>query len=434
MESIVSQGSDELIPSLDFSIGSNSASYVISREFATFFSSQNLVSSGGVRVAKWQLSSVNSFLDLSSLYFVMRLTNKSSAPIQFLGAEGWCMFNRFMSRVSGTLVDDIDNFALGESIARRLLPLEKQENLSQMFLGHTASGTGDGILKSPPLGVGESRLVMFRPMTSAILNMSKMFPGFLLGSAGLELSMTLADPNESTLSSSSSFELSDLRAICETVQVDSQLVESYTRVMLEGRSLFLDLNSIDHTTSFLPSGQNKFNVTSSRTFSRLNTLIAVLQQEPSTGTNVSDIATRLCNQLYQPASTAFDIESHITIAGTRMPLFSNRGVEHFVRFLRGTGLMAGLGTSTAIGQAGFFGTVATVPANNVNAVSCLFVSDTERMPSNDHTGLPLDAGNLLTIFFDKVGTTSAEAPSRVVLQYHYSTILELSNGGATFYS
>ena len=96
--------------------------------------------------------------------------------------------------------------------------------------------------------------------------------------------------------------------------------------------------------------------------------------------------------------------------------------------------MAGLGTSTPVGAAGFFGTVNTPPTANVNAVSAMFTTDLERSPSNDHTGLPLDAGNLLTVFFDKVGTTSAEAPSRVTIQYHFSSILELANGGATYYT
>ena len=339
-----------------------------------------------------------------------------------------------MTRVSGTLVDDIDNFALGESIARRLLPLEKQDNLSQMFLGHTNSGTGDGILKSPPLAVGESRLVMFRPMTSAILNMTKMLPAMLLGSSALEFSLTLADPSEATLRSASSYELSDLRCIADNVFVDSQLIEGYTSLMLQGKSIFIDLNGLEMTQHHLPTGQNKFNVTSARTFSRLNTLIVALQQEPSTGTNVSDIATRLCNQLYQPASTAHEMESYVTIAGTRQPLFANRGVEHWIRFLRGTGLYAGIGTSCAIGAPGFFGTVNTPPTANVDAASFLMVQDFERMPQNDHTGLPLDAGNLLTVFFDKVGSNGNEAPSRVIMQHHFSSILELASGGASYYT
>ena len=61
-------------------------------------------------------------------------------------------------------------------------------------------------------------------------------------------------------------------------------------------------------------------------------------------------------------------------------------------------------------------------------------ADVDKQPANDHTGTPLDAGNLLTVFFSNVGTISNEAPDRVTLQYHFSSILELANGGATYYT
>ena len=72
MESIIQQGEDVLVAPLDFSIGQNSAQYIVSKEEATFFSSQNLVSSNGVKLAKWQVGQPTGFLDLSS-FFVLPL-------------------------------------------------------------------------------------------------------------------------------------------------------------------------------------------------------------------------------------------------------------------------------------------------------------------------------------------------------------------------
>ena len=76
MESIIAQNEDVLVAPLDFSVGGSAASYIVSREQATYFSTQNLVSPQGVKIAKFQLGG-HGFLDLSSLYFTALLTEKS---------------------------------------------------------------------------------------------------------------------------------------------------------------------------------------------------------------------------------------------------------------------------------------------------------------------------------------------------------------------
>ena len=78
-ESIVSQNEDVLVAPLDFSVGGSAASYITSREQATYFSTQNLVSPAGVKIAKFQVGG-NGFLDLSSLYFTALLTRNPAPP------------------------------------------------------------------------------------------------------------------------------------------------------------------------------------------------------------------------------------------------------------------------------------------------------------------------------------------------------------------
>ena len=135
MESIIAQNEDVLVAPLDFSVGGSAASYITSREQATYFSTQNLVSPQGVKIAKFQVGG-NGFLDLSSLYFTALLVNKSSsAALQPLTAEAHCLIKRLIVRVAGTLVESIELFNVSEEYVRRLLPLEKRMNLSGMFLG-----------------------------------------------------------------------------------------------------------------------------------------------------------------------------------------------------------------------------------------------------------------------------------------------------------
>ena len=173
MESIISTASEDvLVAPLDFSIGKNSAQYIVSREQSTYFSSQNLVSPTGVKIAKFQVGQPTGFLDLSSLYFAFELTNTGGSALQPLTAEAHCLFSRLIVRAAGTLCESIELFSVGEEYARRLLPLEKRKNLSAMFLGSSGGEEGHNLL-SKTLTAGASQTILFRPMTSSILNLKK---------------------------------------------------------------------------------------------------------------------------------------------------------------------------------------------------------------------------------------------------------------------
>ena len=101
-ESIIAQNPDVLVEPLDFSLRGPAASYIVSREECTFFSSQNLVSPKGVKVARFQLGSTG-FLNLGNLYFSMLLTNKSeNQELQPLACEAHCLFSRLIVKAAGT--------------------------------------------------------------------------------------------------------------------------------------------------------------------------------------------------------------------------------------------------------------------------------------------------------------------------------------------
>ena len=424
MESIIAQNEDVLVAPLDFSIGGNAASYIVSREQATYFSSQNLVSPNGVKIAKYQLGG-NGFLDLSSLYFTFLLTNKSSnVALTPLTAEAHCLFKRLIVRVAGTLVESIELFNVSEEYVRRLLPLEKRMNLAGMFLGaNTATGDHGYDLESTALPADTSKKCMFRPMTSAILNIKKYFPALLLGAQGLTFELELA-PADEACSGSQDYELSDLRIMLDTVQLTSELTDQYTSLLLSGKSIFMNLDMHENAQHYLPGNSAKFNISSARQYSRLNTLICLLQQAPAAGA-----ATKQVHNFYLPSSAKESIETNLVINGERMPLFNNRGIsEHWVRFLKGTGVMPNIGTSTSISFAGFGG------ASSVGrAFSIVF--DLEKMASHaEHTGKPIDSGGIVTLHVEGVGTQSSEYVDRVILQHHYSGMLEIRDSGCTLYT
>ena len=116
LESIIATGSDVLAGPLDFQLGQDQASYIVSREQQTFFSSQNLVNPTSVRTLKFQIGG-NGFLDLSTLVFAFTLRETSgSHSLQPLTTEAHHLFRRMIVRISGTMVENKELFSREEKI------------------------------------------------------------------------------------------------------------------------------------------------------------------------------------------------------------------------------------------------------------------------------------------------------------------------------
>jgi len=424
MESIIAQNEDQLVAPLDFSIGSNAASYIVNREQQTYFSSQNLVSPDGVKVAKYQVGG-NGFLDLGSLYFTALLTNKDpNTALQPLTAEAHCLFRRLIVRAAGTLLESIEMFNVSEEYVRRLLPLEKRVNLASQFMGSVAgSGTNGHDLQARPLAGGTSKRIMFRPMTSAVLNLKKYWPSLLLGAQGLTFEAELA-PAAEAVTGSQSYELSDLRILVDQITLTSELTNQYTSLLLSGKSIFMDLEMHENTVSYLPGNSAKWSISSARQYSRLNTLIVIMQQAPGGTAETAQV-----NNFYIPASAKESIETNLVINGERQPSFNNRGLsEHWIRFLRGVGAYANIGTSTGISWDSFGGAAAAGRSFSI-------VFDLEKMPGHaQHTGRPIDSGGIVNLAVEGVGTQTSEYVDRVILQHHFSGSMEIRDSGVTLYT
>ena len=161
LESIIATGSDILAGPVDFAIGQDQASYIVSRENQTFFSSQNLVNPTSVKTLKFQLGS-NGFLDLSTCVFAASLKNLSARHALLpLTTEGHGLFRRLIIRIGGTIVENQELFSRNEEFARRVLPAEKRKDLSMMFLGVASDGGNGHDLVSNSIPAGGSKKVLF---------------------------------------------------------------------------------------------------------------------------------------------------------------------------------------------------------------------------------------------------------------------------------
>ena len=447
LESIIATGEDVLAGPLDFDIGSDQASYIVSREQQTFYSSQNILNPTSVKTLKYSLGG-NGFLDLSTLHFTFLLKNLSpTLELQPLTCEAHCCFRRFIVRISGTLCENQEFFSKNEEFVRRILPAEKRKDLASMFLG-VASYGGHGhdmIPNSIPAnavgaGTTSSKRVVFRPLTSAILNMKKYLPALLL-SQGITIELELdnvensfASANDAgSVSYSQLYSLEDCRCLCDQVTLTSELTDQYTSLLLSGKSLYIDLPDLSETTvQYLPGNEGRFSINSARQYSRLNTLIVSFSQTPlANGRDTKEV-----NNFYIPATSVDTIESNLVINGNRMPACNNLGVcQHWNRLLRGVGAYGGIGTSTSISYTGFGGGVTNVAAGGGTlGRSFAVIFDLEKMPAHSSTGEPMASGGYLTVNISGLGTITDAYATKVYITAHHSGALEIRDSGCQIYS
>ena len=448
LESIIATGSDVLAGPLDFQVGQDQASYIVNREQQSFFSSQNIVNPTSVRTLKFQIGS-NGFLDLSTLVFAFDLHETGGTnSLQPLTCEAHHLFRRMIIRISGTMVENKELFSREEEFARRLLPAEKRKDLANMYLGvYSDGGNGDDLVANRLPANGQKK-VLFRPLTSAILNMSKYLPALLL-STGMTIELELADAIDAmaqsqtlagqALTHSQAYELLNCRVLCDQVTLTSELTDQYTSLLLSGKSLYIDLPSLsDNTVQFFPGNEGKFSIVSSRQYSRLNTLIVTFCQAVAT----NGLVQKDVNNFYLPASAEDTIASNLVINGSRMPAFDNSGIrQHWNRFLRAVGAYGGIGTSTSISFKGFGGQSMTdpVPGNPGAATtniarSFAVIFDLEKMSMHSSTGEPMSSGSGLTINVEHLGAAAGEYATKAYITAHHSGVLEIRDSGCAIYT
>ena len=433
LESIIATGNDVLAGPLDFQIGQDQASYIVAREQQSFFSSQNLVNPNSVKTLKYQLGG-NGFLDLSTLCFAFTLKNLSAThSLQPLTSEAHCLFRRMIIRIGGTLVENQELFSRNEEFARRLLPAEKRKDLASMFLGVSSDGGNGHDMVSNTIAANGSKKVLFRPLTSAVLNMSKYLPALLL-SQGMTIELELDEAANSMASAvgatthSQAFELEDCRCLCDQVTLTSELTDQYTSLLLSGKSIYIDLPTLsDNTQQYFPGNLGKFTINSARQYSRLNTLIVTFCQDAA----ASGLVEKDVNNFYLPASAEETISSNLVINGSRQPAFDNLGVnQHWNRLLRGVGAYGGVGTSTSISYTGFGGQAGSATI----ARSFAIVADLEKMSQHSSTGEPMTSGSGLTLNIEGLGSAIGEYCTKAFIIAHHSGVLEIRDSGCAIYT
>ena len=460
LSTIISTGSDVLAAPLDYQLG-DQANYITRRENQTFFSAQNLAKPTSVRTLKFQIGG-NAFHDLSTLVFAFRIKNDHATRMMYPATlEAHHLFRRMIIRIAGTMVENKEFFAREEEFHRRLLPKEKRKDLAGMYFGVESEGKEGHDMIPNRLPGNTSKNVLFRPMTSAILNMKKYLPSCLIGS-GMTIELELADYADSLITRknfganqivdlSQEYTIFDARCLVDEVTLTSQIQNKYSQLLMDGVSVFIELEGLsDNTVQYFPATASKFSVVSHRQYSMVNTIILTFVGGTTTTTeNVpweKDV-----NNFYLPASAEDTIASNIVINGVRKPNFDNIGVrQHWNRFLRAVGAYAGVGSSTSVSFKSFGGQgmgevtgtttspelAGSIASNATTEIARSFavIFDEEKLSQHNHTGTPMETGSGFTVNIEGCGTADTEFVSKVFINVSHNGCLELRNSGCAIYT
>jgi len=143
MDTTAANTEDTLVDEMDFSL-KNSASYIQSRRFSSFFpAGGNSYSPNCVKVIRVNLTSENGWLDPMTTRVLFTLNNLAlpsppPAPDKILRplSGGWSFFQRLRIIVGGQVVEDIADYARVAEIFYVLTPENVRKNEDIENFGH----------------------------------------------------------------------------------------------------------------------------------------------------------------------------------------------------------------------------------------------------------------------------------------------------------
>jgi hypothetical protein len=282
VDSMANSVEDYLIDGLSFKLNPG-ASYVAERRSVSYFpSGSNIYQSGsGARVIRVNLTG-EGWLDPSTVRLTYTLVNTNGTATKILRpiSGAWSFFRRARCLVGGAIVDDIDYYNRVHEMLHILTSKLNRDNDS--IEGFGARWDDDDSYNSwtPEYGAvvkgNSARAVSFKPLFG-LLNQSKYIPlmwsplmfefevvnGATDAIAGV--GDTLTAENTST-----TFQIQDVRVVCDLVTLDSALQNSYPEHVLSGTSLKINYGS--YVTQFQTLTSSDFAVSVTRAVSRLKSV------------------------------------------------------------------------------------------------------------------------------------------------------------------
>jgi len=419
MEAITAAQSDHLVASLDFRLKDDSASYVLSREEVSFFAPSNYYSPNGVKVIRFSLSGTG-FLDLSSLVFSALFTNDDSSKVLVpLCQEANSVFSRMRIVIGGATAEDLQYFNRLSHTLFQCMPHERQEMLGALgFINDTAPSGGTAGVSPSEIPASGSETIVMQPFASGLCTQPLWLPMFALGSGGCVVELELCEATDcvnTTSTYSTSWHLSDCRALCSTISVDSSLMEQYAQHLLS-KPFLIPYKSWTTIMNALPDSSD-WDVSVARSFTRLCTVMATLSQADSAN-------SKQVNTLYSPASAAGDtIQTTLQAGDKKWSIYDRKGAAQQFYFLMQT-----------LGQLNNPQGTISIKRHEFDTFKYINSFDLERVPQASMSGTNLATGGLLTLSMKGVGTTTSNRPTRCWVNCHYDAVAEITAAGCSIHT
>ncbi len=277
MESIVASGSDFLVGPLSFDVLQDQASYVTGRRNSQIFASVPECGPASVKSVKFNVADPNGFIDLSTLCFSWTVQEKGgAAALQPLTAIPHNYWSRMIIRCSSALVEDIGNLGRTEEMFSRFMSQAKRENAAVMGHGVTGATAAGDDHKARPLIANAEKKVVWRPLTSGLLNCGKWLPAMLLGAGGLTIELEVAPAADAVrchANDSQNYVLKDLICHVDSCTLTSELTEQYSSMLLSGRSIMIPYSTLDCSLQYLTALTGSHDINLAKQWTRLDTIL-----------------------------------------------------------------------------------------------------------------------------------------------------------------
>ena len=476
LESTMNSVEDKLIDGLSYQLEAG-AKYITNKRSVKFYPQGSNIykSRGGTKMIKIMLNG-DEFLDPASVRVSFDLKNED-ALLRLINVGGpWTFFRRMTIKCGGTTIEDIDYYGRTHEMIHKLLPKDVRKNEAdegfgfELNLSKWIRDKHYRVNETPSGGsvrFGKHRTVSFKPL-AGLFNQPKMIPlQFCPLTIELELVDNALDPlvetvpiggapatnDENSLSYvanlSTDWSIENPVVLCDLIQIDNQLMNEYSNVVLSGRNLPISYSTLITQLQSLASGNNGsqsglINVT--RAVSRLQSAFVTFSKSTDENGNrviydgalVDGSSGDIKNKLYSNELTEFygphtyvkglhfdpdnEIEFQLQIGSKKFPESEIKSTSEAYYNLRKTmGVHSSSNHSLGINMDEY------MFDNFVIGI------DTEKSMQASGTGENLKSGQLISLKYKFTDSTAAHWPKQMYITLHSQQLLEIGATGVQVY-
>ena len=413
LETHISGSEDRLIDGLHFG-SRNTASYIVERTQATFHpTSASAWQPSGVRLLRFNLADVSGWLDPGSVRLCMSLNNQDQDNVALapITDSPLGMIRRMRILASGSAVlEDIEHYNRVYQLMAELQPGQRRyNNISEEWGGAEHTGSYDVPFAITSIPAGGARQLCVKLM-SGVLGQGRYLPLHLIP---LTLELELDDKDAAFQGVLSNWSITRPRLLADVCTLDQALDNSYSKHLLDGRSLPLYTTGMYSVLAPVPS-TGRFSFPIARAFSRLKAVFVTFF-DGAVGNS------KWTTRFLSPLAGSNNIESldtfswNITLGSQRWPSFDCEShQESFYRMRQAVEAMRG---DSHIG----------ISSYDYRTLKFLVAQHFEKAPgSSAHTGVNTRSGAQLQI-------NCKNCPANTTLMHvilFYDQIVNVSAAGA----